>query len=261
MRDFRDAKAMAQTLREALKSRSVDLSHSESLELTARMLGLRNWNVLAAKIQEAEEGRASPPAPAAGPPEGLPVIPLRDIVLFPGMTIPLFVGRAKSVRAVERAMLGDKRLLLVVQKQPKDDDPGPDALGAVGTIARVLDVMQLPDGNAKLVVSGEARARITRMTMGELLRADHEPFGEEPSGEEGEAVVQEVLAAYHVDMQELPQALLALRRIKAPGLLADVLIPHLAAGLDRAQDILETADPVERLRKVLAILQAGKKAA
>ena len=101
MRDFRDAKAMAQTLREVLKSRSVDLSHSESLELTAQMLGLRNWNVLAARI----EAEGAPPPPAAAQPEpGLPVVPMRDLVLFPETTVPLYIGRPGSRRAIARSM-------------------------------------------------------------------------------------------------------------------------------------------------------------
>src|SRR5467141_3292353 len=111
MRDFRDAKAMAQTLREALKSKSVSLTHSESLELVAKTLGFHDWNVLSARIQSEHQPPATKPTtaipestlPLALGGAGLPTLPLRDIVLFPQMIAPLFVGRDASKRAVERA--------------------------------------------------------------------------------------------------------------------------------------------------------------
>src|SRR5580693_722895 len=111
MRDFRDAKAMAHTLREALKSRSVSLTHSESLELIAKTLGFHDWNVLAARIQAGQPivAGAGTSAPAAAPPSmsaeaGVPIVPIRDIVLFPQMIMPIFVGRDKTRRAVDCAI-------------------------------------------------------------------------------------------------------------------------------------------------------------
>jgi ATP-dependent Lon protease len=108
MRDFRDAKTMAQTLRQALKAKSVSLTHSESLELVARTFGFPDWNFLAAKIQ-ASEPAAGQPVPATVPAATstgsiVPIIPMRDLVLFPQMVMPVFVGRERTRRAVERAM-------------------------------------------------------------------------------------------------------------------------------------------------------------
>jgi ATP-dependent Lon protease len=130
MRDFRDAKAMAQTLREALKAKSVSLTHSESLELVARLFGLPDWNFLAARIQASPSapsvlGTAPPAVPAKA---AVPIIAIRDMVLFPKMVVPVFVGREKTRRAIERALATDRRIVVVTQRRSADDDPALEAL-------------------------------------------------------------------------------------------------------------------------------------
>jgi ATP-dependent Lon protease len=92
----------------------------------------------------------------------LPLLPLRDVVVYPHMVIPLFVGREKSIEALEAAMTGDKQILLLAQKNPADDDPGEDALYRVGTIATVLQLLKLPDGTVKVLVEGEQRGAVER---------------------------------------------------------------------------------------------------
>jgi hypothetical protein len=146
MRDFRDAKAMAQTLREALKSRSVSLTHSESLELVAKTLGFHDWNVLAARIQASQStapgaGTSTPAASLSSTSgeAGVPIVPIRDIVLFPQMIMPIFVGRDKTRRAVDCAMARNCPVLVVTQKRPADDDPALDALYPVGLTASVIN--------------------------------------------------------------------------------------------------------------------------
>src|SRR5215831_2517841 len=119
MRDFRDAKAMAQTIRDELKAKGVCLTHSDNLELVAKILGFHDWNTLAAKIQSEDQSLITQPGtmtPATAKPTnptgaGLPTVPLRDAVLFPNTFAPLFVGRNASIRAVNDAMAGDKRIL------------------------------------------------------------------------------------------------------------------------------------------------------
>ena len=147
MRDFRDAKAMAQTLREALNAKSVSLPHSESQELIAKILGFRDWNVLAAKIQAsrptATESGTSVPAtilPSDPSGTGIPIFPMRDLVLFPQTITPIFVGRDKTRRAVECAMSGDHRVLVVAQRRGADIDPNTlDSLYPVGVTANVIN--------------------------------------------------------------------------------------------------------------------------
>src|SRR5262249_44567716 len=154
MRDFRDAKAMAQTLREALKTKSVSLTHSESLELVATILGFRDWNVLSAAIQSGVQPAANPgstvPATVGLAAENqLPIVPLRDIVVFPHLNVPLYAGRAKSIHAIESAMAADKRILVVTQRRPSDDNPTAADLYGVGLTASVTDLFKLNDGTIK----------------------------------------------------------------------------------------------------------------
>ena len=178
MRDYRDAKAMAQTLRQALKERSVSLTHSESLELIAKVLGLADWNTLSARID------ASPKAaPATTPTVRKPVLAMRDLVLFPDMTTPIYAGRLKSLAAIEQAMAGDKEFFSVTQRRVADDDPGPGDLYALGVVARPLDVFKMPDGSIKMLVQGLRRARVTRFdTAGACLVAELAAVSHEGAG-------------------------------------------------------------------------------
>jgi ATP-dependent Lon protease len=276
MRDFRDAKAMAHTLRDALKAKSVSLTHSESLELVAKALGFPDWNFLAAKIQHSQPASAPSEAPvpdagSAAAPAGavVPIVPMRDLVLFPQMIAPIFVGRDKTKRAIERALATDRRILVLTQRRSADDDPAPDALYSVGVTAGVVNCVTLADATLKLVVSGLERAAIVRPIEEEFLAAEIAPC-EESRGETVEAVALSgaVADAYRVyanlDYTAVPkpiQARLRLPNIKAPGLLADSVAPLLSVGIDQRQQLLESCDVVTRLEKILELLRAGQQAA
>ena len=156
MRDFRDAKAMAQTLRTALSEKNISVSHSECLELIARQFGTANWNTLSAKIQAEPRGSDSMPAkipkkttvpPALKRGMTFPMVPLRDIVIFPQMVCPLFMGREKSLRAVQQAAKGDGRIFLVAQRSARDDNPSAGQLYMMGVVADLLQQMTAPDGS------------------------------------------------------------------------------------------------------------------
>src|SRR5262249_34586884 len=147
-----------QTLRDALKQKSVSLTHSESLELIAKIFGFHDWNELSARIQLEPDRRpiritTADGQPAVPLPEGadLPVVPMGDIVLFPYMIAPLFVGREKTRRAIECAMGADKRIVAVTQRRAGDDDPTEEGLYGVGVIASVIDFMPLPDGTLRII--------------------------------------------------------------------------------------------------------------
>jgi uncharacterized protein len=183
MRDFRDAKAMAQTLREALKTKSVSLTHSESLELVARILGFHDWNVLSATIQSEVQPAGNPgstiPATVKLTAENqLPTVPLRDIVVFPHLNVPLFAGRAKTIHAVECAMAKDRRILVVTQRRPGDDNPTAADLYGVGLTASVTELMKLHDGTIKLLVKTFTRATIVRLVEDPFLTAEIAPLDE-----------------------------------------------------------------------------------
>lgn len=271
MRDFRDAKAMAQTLREALKAKSVSLTHSESLELIAKTLGFHDWNELAARIrasQPSESGTktfvsaANVPLTSAGAVH--PIIPLRDLVLFPKAVSPIFVGRYKTIRAVESAIATDSRVLVVTQKRAAEDDPTLDALYPVGVTANVINHLTLPDGTLKIFVEGLLRTAIVRLIDKEYLEAEVAPI-KESRGLSAEAVTvsRAVLDAYliyaNVDFSSLTQepVLFRLRSIEDPGLLADSVAPLLSVGIEKKQQLLETSDVLARLEMILDLVKAG----
>ena len=261
MRDFRDAKAMAQTLREALKPKSLSLTHSESLELVAKMLGFHDWNVLSAHIQANSE-KDSPRIPIGA---DLPIVPIRDIVLFPNLGIPLFVGRDSTKRALECAMAGDRRVLAVTQRRAGDDDPDPGALYGVGVIATVMDLMSLGDGTIKLFVKTLKRAAIVGFVRGQFLTAQITSM-EEVRGDTDEAfalaraVVEKLEAHRDEDFLTSP-AHARFPHIREPGILADAVAPHLAARIEQKQELLETGDVVSRLEKILALMNAVRQPA
>jgi len=131
MRDFRDAKAMAQTLRDSLSTKALTISHSESLELVSKMFGAADWNTLSALIQAGRGAPATAPAAAqqAEPARTYPAMPIRDLVPFPSATFPLFVGRPKSVQALDHAFERQREVVLVVQKDSAVDFPAPVQAG------------------------------------------------------------------------------------------------------------------------------------
>ncbi len=267
MRDFRDAKAMAQTLREALKAKSIALTHSESLELIARTLGFHDWNALAAAIQTSQPVAAEPAKPSAALLDGnatLPIVPLRDIVVFPQMVVPLFAGRDKTKRAVETALAGDGRILAVTQRRRADDDPGLADLYTVGVTTSVVRRLMLNDGTIKLIVSGLQRVTIVKPVGGEILCAEVAPLQDvrgEPTAELL-ALSRIVLEAYQA-YANVPAARFQ-AYLPEPGLLADVIAPllqMLSIGIDKMQQLLETNDVVKRLEMLLELTQAGRQAA
>jgi ATP-dependent Lon protease len=266
MRDFRNAKAMAKTLREALAERSFKISHSECLELISQVLGAKNWQTLSAAI---DAGVSL--APAAGPAEAapaalLPVLPVRDLVLLPDMTVPLFAGRPKTLRAIERAMVGDRRLFIVAQRRGTDEDPSQDDLYEIGVIAQILQTLPLPKGSMKVVVQAERRARLQRLEDGELLSAEIEPVETPASDESSQALAKEALERFagfaNFDPASPPIGMVRLGYMIAyPGMFADLVTPHVATRLDQAQDLLATLDPMERLRKLMDLMAEARQAA
>jgi ATP-dependent Lon protease len=183
MRDFRDAKAMAQTLREALAAKSVTISHSESLELIAKALGTDDWNTLSASITH-EKGEASTRRSTKDGPLTLPAFPIRDLVPFPAMQFPLFIGRQKTVRALTDAFACRRELVLVAQKARDLDEPGPDDVYDVGVVARVIDVG--PVSSEWLARHPEAKAEITKVLLQTERRVKVRRFSAEGDGYQAE---------------------------------------------------------------------------
>jgi uncharacterized protein len=271
MRDFRDAKAMAQTLRHELKAKGVCLTRSDNLELVAKVLGFHDWNTLAAKIQSEDPSPITQPGttvPATAKPTlptraGLPTVPLRDIVLFPNSVIPLYAGRDATVRALEYAMAGDKRFLAVTQRRAADDAPTPEALYNVGVIASVIDLASLDDGTMKLLVRALERAAIIHFAEGEFLAADTAPIQESRCEEEeafnlSRAVLEKLQAHRNIDFLSSPYDYLSRVAIHKPSVLADAIAPLLSAEIGKKQELLETSDVVTRLEKIIALMNTDR---
>ncbi|MCG6577518.1 endopeptidase La [Pseudomonas sp. AF32] len=190
----------------------------------------------------------------------LPLLPLRDVVVYPHMVIPLFVGREKSIEALEAAMTGDKQILLLAQRNPADDDPGEDALYRVGTIATVLQLLKLPDGTVKVLVEGEQRGAVERFSeVNGHCRAEVSLIDEADVPErESEVFVRSLLSQFEQYVQlgkKVPaEVLSSLNSIDEPGRLVDTMAAHMALKIEQKQEILEIIDLSARVEHVLALL-------
>ena len=192
----------------------------------------------------------------------LPLLPLRDVVVYPHMVIPLFVGREKSIEALEAAMTGDKQILLLAQRNPADDDPGEDALYRVGTIATVLQLLKLPDGTVKVLVEGEQRGAVERFSeVDGHCRAEVSLIDEvDAPARESEVFVRSLLSQFEQYVQlgkKVPaEVLSSLNSIDEPGRLVDTMAAHMALKIEQKQEILEIIDLSARVEHVLALLDA-----
>jgi len=191
-----------------------------------------------------------------------PVLPLRDIVVFPHMIVPLFVGREKSVRALEDVMKDDKQILLVTQKNAAQDDPTTADIYSVGTIGTVLQLLKLPDGTVKALVEGGARARIARYAENEaFFQAYAEAMPDQP-GEQSElealarTAVSQFEAYIKLNKKIPPEVLVSINQIEDSSKLADTLASHLTLKIAEKQDLLETETVSGRLEKVFGYMES-----
>jgi len=190
-----------------------------------------------------------------------PVLPLRDIVVFPHMIVPLFVGREKSVRALEEVMKSDKQILLVAQKSAGQDDPSPDDIYRVGTIGTVLQLLKLPDGTVKVLVEGGKRTSIKSFTDStDYFEAFAETI-EEPDtdSQEVDALARSVVSQFEnyvkLNKKVPPEVLVSLNQVEDPGRLVDTIASHLAIKVSSKQELLESETVVARLEKVYSLIE------
>ncbi|WP_426016634.1 endopeptidase La [Brevundimonas sp. DWR2-3-1b1] len=194
-------------------------------------------------------------------PKILPVLPLRDIVVFPHMVVPLFVGREKSVKALDEIMKGEKQILLATQKNSVDDDPSPDAIYPIGVLATVLQLLKLPDGTVKVLVEGKGRARLTRFTdREEYFEAEAVEIEDEPGdASQTEAMLRAVVEQFEnyvkLNKKVPPEALSSIPQITDASKLADSVAAHLSVKIADKQGLLETFDVPKRLEKVYGLME------
>ncbi len=191
----------------------------------------------------------------------LPVLPLRDVVVFPSMVIPLFVGREKSIKALDLAMDRDKRILLVAQKSPETDDPAAADLYEVGTLAQVLQLLKLPDGTIKVLVEGVSRVRLkdVRESEGALAgQADPLESAEQRDPREVEAIVRSLMGLFEqyikTNRKLPPELMQTLSGIDEPNRLADTISAHLSVRLAEKQRLLEAVDVAKRLELLVGLV-------
>ncbi len=192
----------------------------------------------------------------------MPLLPLRDVVVYPNMVIPLFVGREKSIEALDKAMEADKRVLLVAQKSAEQDNPTTKDLYEVGTLATILQMLKLPDGTIKVLIEGLERIRLVSLNdSGPFLTATYAPLAEEGSeqGREVEVLMHSVLTLcdqyIKLNKKIPPEVLTSLSSIDMPGRLADTIAAHLQIKIEQKQQLLEIADVSQRLEKVMALIE------
>jgi ATP-dependent Lon protease len=192
----------------------------------------------------------------------LPVLPLRDVVVFPYMVIPLFVGRKKSIKALEDAMNMGKQIMLVAQKSASDDDPDVDQIHRIGTLASILQLLKLPDGTVKVLVEGERRAMVDDyVETEELFLADISMLETKPMDEkEGEALMRSVVSEFDqyvkLNMKIPPEILTSLAGIDDPDRLADTIAAHLSLKIEEKQEILGMQSVQVRLERILSVMES-----
>jgi ATP-dependent Lon protease len=258
MRDFRDAKSMAQTLRESLTTKAVTISHSESLELVSKMLGVSDWNTLAALLQTERREPGNPIAKRLEGAVSYPAVPIRDLVPFPTMTFPLFVGRKKTMQALDHAFARQREVVLAVQKQGTVDEPGFDDVYEVGVLARLLDLERLDGGTLKVLTQAYRRVLICRF-VGETgaFQAEIADISEGPIPDAPE-LIRTVVGRFeaYAAAKEIrkPQIWPPLDQIRDPGRVADIIAVYLPLPVSDKQRLLAMLDPVARLESVGALL-------
>ena len=195
-------------------------------------------------------------------PDELPVLPIRDIVVFPYMIIPLFVGRQVSINAIENALAGNRMVLLLTQKDMSVETPGSADLYRVGTVGLIMRMLKLPDGRVKILVQGVTKARAAEFTQLEpFYRAKIEKIKEEKAGEltiEVEALIRNVKEqldkAVSLGKNIIPDVLVVIDGLDEPGRLADLIASNLGLKTESAQEVLEITDPISRLKKISEVL-------
>ncbi|NOR52369.1 MAG: endopeptidase La, partial [Gammaproteobacteria bacterium] len=180
--------------------------------------------------------------------ETIPVLPLRDVVVYPHMVIPLFVGREKSIRALEEAMASDKEILLVAQKSASEDEPHLDEIFRIGTIANILQLLRLPDGTVKVLVEGKSRAQVLEFVTDEdyIAAKFSVPESIESDEKEAEVLSRSLVSQFEryvkVNKKIAPEVMNSLAGIEDQSRLVDTVAAHMSLKVDEKQSILETID-------------------
>jgi ATP-dependent Lon protease len=259
MRDFRDAKAMAQTLRESLTTKAINVSHSESLELVSKMLGVSDWNTLSALLQADQRTTRASVTTLPGGAAVYPAIPLRDLVPFPAATYPLFVGREKTVHALNDAFARQREVVLAIQRDSAVDEPRFEDIYEIGVLAQLLELEPLTDGTLKVLAQAHRRVMIRRFFeetgafQAEVAELSEGPIPDLP--ELIQIAVKRFESYAAVREIRIPQVWPQLDQTRDPGRVADIIAARIRLPIPDKQSLLATLDPATRLKRVDALLE------
>ncbi len=262
MRDYRDAKTMAQSLRDSLTAKAVTISHSESLELVSKMFGVADWNTLSAMLKTDHGEARLQPAKQLNGSASYPAIPIRDFVPFPGMTFPLFIGREKTIHALQAAFEQQRDIVLAVQKEFGVDEPGSDDVHLVGLLAKPLEVVRLPDTTTRALMRADRRVGIRRFTGASgAFQAEIADLSE-GSVSDSHDLIQESVKRFEGyaakrEMRVHPATRVAIEQSRDPGRLADLISSYLVLPLRDKHTLLAAIDPVARLERVNALMDSA----
>ena len=263
MRDFRDAKAMAQTLRDSLTHKAVNISHSESLELVSRMLGLADWNTLSALLQSERRDSPKPAATFTTATAIYPAIPLRDLVPFPMATYPLFVGREKTIQALNQAFERQREVVVAIQRDSGVDEPGFEDIYEIGLLSQLIELERLPDGTIKVLTQGLRRVAIRRFTMeagayqAEIAEISEGPIPDAPD------LIRKVVSRFEDyaaarDIR-IPETFPRLGQTRDPGRVADIIAARIRLPIEDRYALLATLDPLARLERVETLVDLSSR--
>lgn len=254
MRDFRDAKAMAQTLRDSLTNKSINISHSESLELVSRMFGLADWNTLSALLQAERHERPKPTVRLQATTAIYPAFPLRDLVPFPLATYPLFVGREKTVQALNHAFERQREVVIAIQRDAGVDEPGFEDVYEVGLLSQLIELERLPDGTIKVLTQGLRRVAIRRFMMEAGAYQAEVADISEGAIPDAPDLIRKVVRRFedYAAAREIriPDTIPQLDQTRDPGRVADIIAARIRMPIEDRYNLLATLDPLARLERV-----------
>ncbi|MEY9754923.1 LON peptidase substrate-binding domain-containing protein [Bradyrhizobium yuanmingense] len=263
MRDFRDAKAMAHTLRESLTTKAVNISHSESLELVSRMLGVADWNTLSAMLQTVRRDTPVPSVRLNSSTAVYPAVPLRDFVPFPSATFPLFVGRENTVLAVNRAFEVAREMVCAIQREATVDEPQFADVYEVGLLAQLVELERLSDGSIRVLTRGLRRVGLrTFVATNNGYQSEAFELPESPPADAPELIRRAIqrfedYAAAHGLL--MPDVWSFFDRTRDIGHIADTMATRMKLSIEGKYELLAILDPVKRLEKIDALLAVSSR--
>jgi ATP-dependent Lon protease len=263
MRDFRDAKAMAQTLRESLTTKAVTISHSESLELVSRMFGVADWNTLSAMLQAERRDTTTRTSRLEATTAFFPAIPMRDLVPFPNATYPLYVAREKTVQALNKAFEGGREVVVAIQREAAVDEPRLADVYEIGILAQLLELETLRDGTLRVLARGLRRVELRSFAADSVAYQAEVAAVSEGATREARDMIRRIYQHFQdytaVHGILVPDIWLFFDQTRDPGQIADTVATRMKLPVSDKYELLATLDPMKRLERIEALLDQSQR--